>query len=151
MSPTTTTVEVERSAEDVFTYAIDPTRFPEWQEGVVEGHMDHTGTPEVGSLCHTTRRIAGARRPSTSEVTHIAPPKSWGVRGIDGPIRAIVDLTVEPVTNRRSRLSIAVDFTGHGVGKVLVPLIVRREARKEMPRNLEALKKRLEGSRAAAE
>jgi len=40
-------------------------------------------------------------------------------------------------------LTVAVDFEGHGIGKVLVPL-VRREARKEMPANLAALKQRLE-------
>jgi hypothetical protein len=35
----------------------------------------------------------------------------------------------------RSRLTITVDFTGHGIGKLLVPLMVRPEARKEMPDN----------------
>jgi hypothetical protein len=55
-----------------------------------------------------------------------------------------VDVTVEPLTDLRSRLTIAVDFEGHGIGKVLVPLVVRREARKEMPANLAALKQRLE-------
>lgn len=53
--------------------------------------------------------------------TSTDPPSTWGVRGIDGPIRAIVDLTVEPVTAQRSRLTIAVDFTGHGVGKLSRP------------------------------
>ena len=98
----------------------------------------------MGTRCFTTRRIGGANRTSTSEITHINPPKTWGVRGIDGPIRAIVDLTVEPLTADRSRLTIAVDFTGHGIGKLLVPLVVRREAAKEMPTNLAALKQRLE-------
>jgi hypothetical protein len=66
------------------------------------------------------------------------------VRGIDGPIRAIVDLTVEPLNADKSQLTIRVDFTGHGIGKILVPLMVRREATKEMPTNLAALKRRLE-------
>jgi hypothetical protein len=92
----------------------------------------------------TTRRIGGANRPSTSELTHIDPPRTWGVHGIDGPIRATVDLTVEPVSDTRSRLTIAVDFEGHGLGKILVPLMVRREAQKEMPANLAALKRQLE-------
>jgi len=35
-------------------------------------------------------------------------------------------------------------FEGHGIGKLLVPLVVEREARKEMPVNLSALKERLE-------
>jgi hypothetical protein len=67
-----------------------------------------------------------------------------GVRGIDGPIRAAVDVTVEPLGERESRVTIAVDFAGHGIGKVLVPLVVRREARREMPVNVARLKERLE-------
>ena len=40
--------------------------------------------------------------------------------------------------------TISVDFTGHGIGKVLVPLMVRREARREMPGNVAALKQKME-------
>jgi uncharacterized protein YndB with AHSA1/START domain len=141
--------EVERPAAEVFAYATDPTRFSEWQRGVVDGHMegtaDGTGSPAVGTLCRTTRRIGGASRPVTSELVHIDPPRTWGVRGTGGPIRAAVDLVVEPITNSSSRLTITVGFTGHGIGKVLVPL-VSREARKEMPDNVAALKHRLEAS-----
>lgn len=144
MSPIVTTTEVDRSAEDVFTYATDPTRFSEWQKGVVEGHMAQTGTPQVGAQCRTTRRIGGANRPSTSRLEHISPPRTWGVKGVDGPIRATVDLTVEPLDDTRSRLTIAVDFEGHGIGRILVPLMVRREARREMPGNLALLKQQLE-------
>src|SRR5690242_5024953 len=130
MPPITTSTEVDRPADDVFAYATDPTRFHEWQAGVVDGHLDQPGTPTVGARCLTTRRIGGANRSSTSEITHIDLPKRWGVRGIDGPIRAIIDVTVEPLTAGRSHLTIAVDFEGHGIGKLLVPLVVRREARK---------------------
>jgi uncharacterized protein YndB with AHSA1/START domain len=144
MAPITTTVQIDRSADDVFAYATDPTRFSEWQQRVTGGHMDADGTPTVGTRCHTTRRIGGADRPSVSEVTHIDAPKTWGVRGIDGPIRALVDLTVQPLTADRSELTISVDFTGHGIGRLLVPLVVRREAAKEMPVNLATLKRRLE-------
>jgi uncharacterized protein YndB with AHSA1/START domain len=136
--------EIDRPAAEVFAYATDPARFHEWQKGVVEGHMDQTGTPAVGARCLTTRRIGGANRLATSELVHIDPPRTWSVRGIDGPIRAIVDVTVEPLTGGRSRLTISVDFEEHGIGRILVPLLVRREAQKEMPANLEALKLRLE-------
>jgi hypothetical protein len=47
------------------------------------------------------------------------------------------------VNNSQSRLTISVDFTGHGIGKILGPLMVRREARKEMPGNMAALKQRM--------
>jgi hypothetical protein len=148
MAPVVTSAEIDRPAAEVFAYATDPARFSEWQKGVVDGHMDgladDTGPPAVGAKCVTTRRIGGANRPSTSELVHIDPPRAWGVRGTDGPIRAAVDVLVEPVTGSRSRLTISVDFTGRGIGKILVPLMVRREARKEMPANMTALKHKME-------
>ena len=148
MPPIVTSAEIDRPAAEVFAVAIDPARFKEWQKGVVDGHMDGaadgTQTPAVGAKCVTTRRIGGANRPSTSELVHLDPPRTWGVRGIDGPIRATVDVVVEPVADSRSRLTISVDFTGHGIGKILVPLMVRREARKEMPENMTALKRLIE-------
>jgi hypothetical protein len=148
MPPIVTSAEIERPAAEVFAYATDPTRFSEWQKGVVDGRMDgpasNTHAPAVGAKCVTTRRIGGADRPSTAELVHIDPPRTWGVRGIDGPIRAAVDVRVEAVTDSRSRLTISVDFTGHGIGKILVPLMVRREARKGMPDNMTALKQRME-------
>jgi hypothetical protein len=148
MPPIVTSAEIDRPAAEVFAYATDPTRFSEWQHGVVDGRMDGPGdsgqAPAVGAICVTTRRIGGANRPSMSELVHIDPPRTWGVRGTDGPIRAAVDVLVEPVTDSRSRLTINVDFAGHGLGKILVPLMVRREARKEMPRNMAALRRRME-------
>lgn len=149
MSSVMASTDVERPAAEVFAYATDPSRFSEWQKGVVDGHMataaDHAESSALGSRCMTTRRIGGVTRQSTSELVHIDPPRTWAVRGIDGPIRAAVDLVVEPITDSRSRLTISVDFTGHGIGKVLVPMVTR-EARKEMPDNVAALKHRLEAS-----
>jgi hypothetical protein len=145
MPPIVAAADVDRPAADVFAYATDPTRFPEWQAGVVSGRLVGDGGGEVvGARCITVRCIGGAERPSTSELVRLEPPRAWAVRGLDGPIRAAVDVTVEPLGAERSRVAIAVDFTGHGIGKLLVPLVVRREARKEMPANVARLKERLE-------
>jgi uncharacterized protein YndB with AHSA1/START domain len=144
MPPIVTTAEIGRPAAEVFAYATDASRFREWQKGVVDGHMDGPADT-AGATCKMTRRIGGANRTSTSELVHVDPPRSWRVEGRDGPVRAAVDVVVEPVTDARSRLTITVDFTGHGIGKLLVPLMVRPEARKEMPENMAALKQRMEG------
>jgi hypothetical protein len=150
MPPIVASAEIDRPAADVFAYATDPGRFSEWQKGVVAGHIDSPAdgsqVQAVGAKCVTTRRIGGANRPSISELVQFDPPRTWGVRGTDGPIRAAVDVLVEPVTDSRSRLTISVDFVGHGIGKLLVPLMVRREARKEIPENMAALKRRMEHS-----
>jgi uncharacterized protein YndB with AHSA1/START domain len=146
MAPIVATTEVDRPAEEVFAYATDPTRFNEWQDGVVEGHLEQAGPLRVGDRFVTTRRIGGANRPASQEVTRIEPPRAWEVRGVDGPVRAAVDVTVDALSETRSRLTISIDFQGHGVGKALVPLVVRRQAEKEMPANLETLKQRLEAA-----
>ena len=106
--------------------------------------MDGTGAPAVGDRCRTTRRIGGAERPSTSELARFDPPRTWSVHGIDGPIRAQVDLDVVPLSGDRARVTIAIDFQGAGIGRLLVPLVVRRQARAEMPENMTRLKQRIE-------
>jgi uncharacterized protein YndB with AHSA1/START domain len=144
MPPITVSTEIDRSAEDVFGYATDPSRFAEWQRGVVSGHMDHPDSPSVGDRCVMVRRIGFAERPTTSRLVQVDPPRTWRVQGIDGPTRAVVDVAVASLATDRSRLTISLDFEGHGIGALLVPLVVRRQARAEMPRNLAALKSRLE-------
>lgn len=47
--------------------------------------------------CITTRRIGFAKRSVTSEITRVDPPYTWGLRGIDGPIRANVNVSVQPL------------------------------------------------------
>lgn len=128
--------EVAGTPAEVFAYVTDPSKFAEWQENVMGGNMD-------GSTCTTTRRIGGREREITSEVTEVNPPKTWGVRGVDGPIRSTVHVDVEPLAADRSRVTITLDFTGHGYGKLLIPL-VQRQSRAEMSRNMARLKTCLE-------
>jgi uncharacterized protein YndB with AHSA1/START domain len=147
MAPLVSTIDIARPQHEVFSYVTDPTTFAEWQAGVVGASIEGDRPAGVGSKCITTRRIARAKREATSEVTKLDPPTNWAVHGIDGPIRAIVNVTVEPLNgSAQSRVTIELDFEGHGIGKVLVPLVVRRQARNEMPPNCRRLKERLETS-----
>jgi len=144
MTPITTSVEIERSPAEVFAYVTDPRRMPEWQQGAISGHMDGPMT-QVGSRCTTVRKIGGREREVMTTITEYDPPRRWADRGVDGPIRAIVAVTVEPLGDAsRSRLTIDLDFTGHGIGKLLVPLVVRRQAAGEMPQNVRRIKQRIE-------
>lgn len=143
MRPIVVSVEVARSAEDVYAYATDPARFGEWQQGVVSARTE-PAAPGGPPRCVTVRRIGFAERASTSQVVYSDSPRAWSVRGIDGPIRAAVDVSVTPVADVRCRVTISVDFEGHGIGKLLVPLVVRPQAGKEMPTSIAALKYRLE-------
>jgi hypothetical protein len=81
----------------------------------------------------------------TQEITEITPPTRWVVHGVDGPIRPNANVTVEPLDNGAgSRVTIALDYEGHGIGKQLLPLVRRLTAR-GAPRSYRNLKHRLEG------
>ncbi|HVE46304.1 MAG TPA: SRPBCC family protein [Acidimicrobiales bacterium] len=146
MAPIVSSIEIARPPGEVFAYVVDPSRLAEWQDSVVSSHTEGGGPPAVGAKAVTTRRVGRAERKMTMEMTKVDPPRSWAVRGIDGPVRGIVDGTVEPLDDgTRSRVRIELDFEGHGLGKLLVPLVVRRQAERELPRNVQNLKARLEG------
>ena len=85
----------------------------EWQEGCLSGHLDGP-TTRVGSHCTTVRKIGGREREVTTTITEYDPPRRWADRGLDGPIRAMVVVTVKPLADpSRSRVTIEVDFTGN--------------------------------------
>jgi hypothetical protein len=146
MAPIVHSVEVARRPEDVFSYIDDVSRHPEWQESLVRSSLQGGGQPAVGSKVVQTRRIGRMERTMTLDVTEHSPPNRWGFRGIDGPVRPIGKGSIEPIEGgARSRVTSELDFEAHGIGKLLVPLVVRRQAQKEVPRNLQHLKERLEG------
>ncbi len=145
MAPIVSSIEIARPPQDVFAYVTDPSRLAEWQESLITARPEGDGPPAVGSKAIMTRRVGRRERMMTMQLTNISPPKTWAARGIDGPIRAIVNGTVEPLDGEaRSRVTLQLDFEGHGIGKLLVPLVVRRQAQRELPRNLQSLRERLE-------
>ena len=80
----------------------------------------------------------------TYEVTEHDPPRTFAFRGIDGPVRVVGRGTVEPVGDgSSSKVTIELDFSGHGFGKLLAPL-ARSQARKQVPKDQQRLKERLE-------
>jgi uncharacterized protein YndB with AHSA1/START domain len=139
-------VEISRPPDEVFAYVTDPSRFAEWQADARGGRIEGDLPPSVGTRYSTTRMIMGAvPKKTTSEIIEINPPNRWAACGVGGPIRETVRYTVEPLDDEaRSLVRIELDFEGLGVGRLLVPLVVRPQARREMPVNLQALKERLE-------
>ena len=138
-------IEIQRRPEDVFSYLTNPSHLADWQEGVVTARLEGDGPLGQDSRVTQTRRIGRGERTMTSELTEYDPPRRFAFRGIDGPVRAVGRGTVEPLGDgARSRVTIELDFEGHGIGKLLVPLVVRRQARNELPRDQRKMKGRLE-------
>jgi carbon monoxide dehydrogenase subunit G len=145
MTPIVESIEISRPPEDVFAYATDFSRFPEWQEGVVSARREGVAALGVGSRAVVTRRAGPRKLVRTEEIAELNPPRTWTVRGVGGPLIATAKSTIEPLDDgERSRVTIALAFEGRGIGKLLVPLLIRRQARKQLPRNEQQLKEILE-------
>jgi uncharacterized membrane protein len=140
-------VEIERPAEDVFAYLDDLARHGEWQEAIVSTRVLTDGPVGVGTRAVDTRRVGGSRtQDSTYEIVEHDPPRSSVFRGIDGPVRPVGKVTVEALGEGRSRVTVDIDLKGHGlVGAVLAP-IARSQARKQIPKDQETLKRLLESA-----
>ena len=142
-------IDVDRIPEDVYAYVVDPSHLPEWQESAVAARQVDDKPFGVGSQVRVTRHIGSRDIPMTMEVTAYDPPLSWSMRGIDGPVRGLVHGEITPLEGgRRSRLTMELDLEGRGIGRFLVPLVVRPQVRKELPRNEQRLKERLERTAA---
>ncbi|WP_426367687.1 SRPBCC family protein [Streptomyces sp. E-08] len=149
MSAIKETVDIARPPADVFSYVTDPTHLPEWQESAVSVRRIGDAPLAVGSKAAVTRRLGKREFTATMQVIEWEPPNHWHVHGIDGPVRGDVQGTIEPLDDgERSRLTLSLDFEGHGIGKALVPLVVRPHVRKEMPRDEMTLKGILESGAA---
>jgi uncharacterized protein YndB with AHSA1/START domain len=145
MPPIVSNIDIARPPDEVYSYVTDPSRFPEWQHDIVRVRIQGGHPPGVGSRFTTTRRIGRVEQTTTQEITKLNPPRSWAARGVDGPFRPSADITVEPLDGGiRSRVTIALDFEGQGIGKLLPLDVIRRMAAKGAPRSYRNLKEQLE-------
>ena len=129
MAPITDSIKIDRSPEEVFAYIDDLSRHGEWQGMIQEVTVLTDGPTRVGSRAREKRKVPGSVQEMTYEITAHDPPRSASFRGLDGPVRASGTVTVAP-EDGGSRVTLELDFEGHGLGKLLLP-VVRRHARND--------------------
>ena len=148
MAAVENTVEIARTPEEVFAYLDEVERHPEWQQQLVSARRESEGPVGVGTRVRETRRLGGRVQEGTYEVSEHDPPRLVAFRGVDGPVRAVGRVVLEPLDGgSRSRLTLTLDFEGHGAGRLLLPL-VRSQARTQVVKDGERLKALLEGEPA---
>ena len=148
MAPIMHSVEIDRSPDEVFAYVTDPFHFTEWQTAVVSASAEGPGPLQEGSRLIMTRRMGRRQQTMTAEYTEYDSPRSYAFRVLDGPVRALGKGSFESLgEGERTRFTFEIDFEGHGIGKLLVPLVVRRQAHKELAQSHEDLKRTLENDK----
>src|SRR5690348_5814422 len=123
MSTIVESIEINRSPEDVFAYIDDLARHGEWQTQIVSTTIDTAGPTQVGTRATDIRRVPGGKQAVTYEITERDPPRRASFRGVNGPVRPVGTVTVEPAGEGRSKVTLELDLQGHGLlGLIVGPL-----------------------------
>jgi uncharacterized membrane protein len=137
-------IEINRTPEDVFAYLDELGKHGEWQEQIISVHVETDGPTRVGSRATDKRRLPGGTRDISYEITEHVPPRKSSFRGVNGPIRPLGTVTVEPLEGgARSKVTLEFELKGRGLGVLFAPL-ARANARKEIPKSHQRLKEILE-------
>jgi uncharacterized protein YndB with AHSA1/START domain len=144
MKAITGSITIARTPDEVFAYSADLARRREWQPTVQDVVAENAGPMQVGSRVRETRRVTGGPRKFGWELTAYDRPRSWAFRGTDGPVRPVGAMRFSPSNGgAETRVEFEIAFRGRGAGTILA-LLARRDARKQVPRELAQLRARLE-------
>jgi uncharacterized membrane protein len=148
MADITSSVEIDRSPEDVFAYIDDLERHGEWQDQIVTVTVEGGDPTKVGTRATEVRRMGKREMTVTYEIVERDPPHTFAFRGLDGLVRVSGRGRVESLDDgKRSRVTLDLEMTGHGFGKLIRPLALG-QAKKEVPKNQQRLKEQLESGTA---
>lgn len=145
----THSIEIDRPAEEVFAYLDQLDRHSEWQASLASAKVETDGPTRVGTRVVERRNVPGGPRDIPYEITEHDPPRKASFRGTAGPVRPIGTVTVDPLSESSSRVTIELDLEGHGIGQ-LFAIFARRQAAKQVPEDHKKLKEVLESGAATA-
>jgi uncharacterized protein YndB with AHSA1/START domain len=144
MAPITHSIVIARPPAEVFAYVDQLDRHGEWQSTIISSKLETEGPTRVGTRVTDKRKVPGGTQDVTYEITEHDPPRKASFRGTKGPVRPVGTFTVEPVGEGSSKATIEIDLQGHGLLGLVVAPLARSQARKEIPKDHQRLKERLE-------
>jgi uncharacterized membrane protein len=140
----TGSIEIDRPPAQVFRYLDELDKHSEWRGDLVASRLETDGPVGVGTRATDSLKVPGGQQDLTYEITEHDPPRKSSWRAINGPVRAIGTVLVEPLDGgSRSRVSVEFDLKGHGIGLLIAPF-ARMQARKQVPKDQAKLKEILE-------
>ena len=141
------TVEIDCPPEQVFAYMDQLDRHGEWQDDIQNVRVETEGPTRIGTRATDKRKTPMGSMETTYEITEHDPPRKASFRGVNGPVRPVGTVAIEPLDGgSRSRVTLSMDMHGHGIGKLMAPL-ARMQARKDVPKAQRKMKEILESGR----
>ena len=132
--------EISRPVAEVFGYATDPTKVPEWN-AIVEENKASEVPLKVGSKVTTRARFLGRRVDSVNEVTELVPNQKY-VQKTDKPFPLTLTNLFSAAADG-TRLTTILEGEPGGFFKIGEPILVRI-AKKQFQAQLDTMKELLE-------
>lgn len=140
---------IARSAHDVWTYAADILRHPEWMEVTDARVLDGEGT-QASARYRERMRFGPFQWDVEGEVAEAEPGRRIVWRAVDGaPFQGDLALDLEPVGPALTRATYRSAIQLHGLWRSLTPFIAM-EGSAGLARELQRLKERVEVAPAMA-
>lgn len=136
------TVLVRRSAPDVFDYAADFRRAPEWRTELVEAALRPDGPMRLGSTLREVAKVAGLRMVTETVIDNYDAPNRFTFRHQSGPLPVSGGYTVTPADGGAVlRYDLTVELPGRW--RLLAP-VFRLTGPRTMAASLDRFRSRLE-------
>jgi uncharacterized membrane protein len=140
---------IERAAEDIWAYAADIARHPEWMS-VSDAAILHGDGSEVGSRGRERLVVGPFRWDAEFEVAEAVPGRRIVWRSVGGtPFDGEVSLDLNPSGPASTRATYGAWIQPHGLWRLLTPLLAA-EGKAGPERELRRLKDNLEAAPAPA-
>ena len=137
-------IDIDRSAEDVFAFVGDQTNAPRWQRGLVEVRRTTPDPIGVGTRHTAVRTFVGRRLELSNEYTRYEPHSLVEFR-VSGSMPGRASYTVESTGIGWARLTSRIELQASGMLRLAEPLMAAT-LRRDVEANLGTLKALLEGA-----
>lgn len=149
MIETSTSIEIDRPAADVFAFVSEFPNNPRWQRGQRECRWTSPPPLVVGSTYEQHARFLGRDLVNAFRVVELEPGRLVRFTSTAGTFPLTITRTVEPLGDSRARFTERVAGDPHGVYRIAEPLL-RRLVKRSIKRDFPRLKTLLEDSQPDA-
>jgi len=136
-------VQIDKSAADVFAYASNYDNATKWQGGVESVEADGDGN-QVGGKYTEVRKFLGREMRTTLEVTAYEPNVKWSAKTITGPVPYEVTMTLEAAGDG-TKVTTHIDGEPTGFFK-MAQGAVQGQLEKSLEGDLQRLKEQVEAA-----
>lgn len=135
-------VTINRPVGEVFAYATDIDRFPEWSALVRRAEKLSEGPTGLGTSLRTELQFLGRQFTSEQVITEYVPDKLFAGKSISGPVPMTITTAFEPV-NGGTKVTQTIEGESRGFFGLADPLLAA-VGRRQLQAQLGTLKDLLE-------